>query len=1641
MTNKLISCLLGLFISFSTIGQISLDSALAAYDNLDWNYFPTGNLYNRIPFDQLGDLTYKANPLRLHPDSLASYSVSAAVFEQLYYDMALADRYEIDFKRNFNFDVARLAWASQGDIPIGFMSFEVDYIKPEAFGEYWIAYDTLTGQYFHPGDTLYFQDSIPTDTTLSNYSYLDTAMFRPNGGYVSGMLGKTQVMAISLLDRSVGLNDLSEPVRYFIPESVHKLGFLGTEIDFDDGNGWQSVQANGEYDVYYSSFGVKQVKVRSTIRATEAEVAGTFDVTVYQLAPSPNKVVSSFTPSACVNGLNTKSAGDILLSVRYAEGHEELKNPVLIVEDFDERRLKDGSGNIQQNSKVDGYGTIGYQGIQTGRVFDEVGNEVFRYGYSKNMVDSLLANGLDVVFVDFKDSWASIETNGKAVMLAIDWVNKEIGYQKSFSAIGIGTGGLMLNYALNRFEQGGCCHNVAKFIAFDTPFKGLNIPISLQHNSRYFNTGNSSDGKLLAAKGLVSKKVTELLQSPLMQEIVVYNIERGHIYTMATIDPLPKDCYNIAISNGSLQGNNYGFGQGTKLFDMGVVKRIDEIERLACGKSYLYYRRGKTFSIQNQNQYGNQNIFEYTDAGLEDNGNYHRTRNKIIGYSLSFILLAIVLIAISPEAGAIIAFILFIIACFTIDDIIDDYNNSFEDARIYTTTLAYDNAPGSRATALGGIFSTERSFYFKGYDIGDEYSTPTINEFSLVPTTSALGIEPNNLNLNISLLSLEEFQELSSFNTFYIDPEQGNVHQYHAEFTERNAQYLYEQVKEVVTPTFSLIAEELDQYYNFGKEQEQVIGDVLIEPGGELAINDKNTWGYAGTGGVFPPFDNKIQVYTKECGSYIDIQNTGFLDVGSSIYTTSGGGNQLNQRVEFFVNDGSIIEVRAGGVLVVRDSSRLIIEEGAELILHPGAFVELDGHGATLELQGKLTLKSEADFIPSGTGIVRFNQPMQLSTAHNFLSYGGGNTIVFDNGPKMEVLTNTWFTTSLDSLAIVNTSVYIASAKGLAVQSSFSTNTSKYLKLPGEVYLHNGLQLFGQAHAKVENSEFAGGNYGLLAFLATYGNPITVTDCHFHDCGSGIETHGKRATVVDCLLEDNVIGWNAIDHDGECEFTSSLTRYNNTGVRFVGQIGSKLTVHESDIRLNTYGVTIVGSILRSTCSLYEYNQYGIQGSDSELDLASQAQNTFDNSGDDILLDDANSCKLDNGFNLFSAGNSYINGTLTSNAIPTLHNSGSGYALPVKDNDLPAVGGSVAINITLSGNPIGLYNWSPIISYPQFCQSAITNNNVCPTCSGKTLQMSAYSGMYLNEVIDAAFVYIVDTDVNADPADNLVAMDMLTDVMDYVHSNAKYGEGDEEALGDHVMDADEFFMMDQAFAYYMMALSNAYRFEVLTPNRAEVGGPVNAYLEYIIQEAQYRLNHQVPNSQDPYLKGFYYSLAQPQAYRIGEHYYQALNLLSEAPNWAEADELKTAQYWECVYSAEEELILEEIDSESFLYLMSECVDDVSAKRIASFIPSINHGGVKVDDIQYPASEQQSLTVTVFPNPSKGNYTLSLEGTSDNEQVCSYFIYSLHGSLLFKGQFEGTKGHINLEEKLSDGAYTLVVKQNGQTVSHHKLVVVE
>jgi triacylglycerol esterase/lipase EstA (alpha/beta hydrolase family) len=118
-------------------------------------------------------------------------------------------------------------------------------------------------------------------------------------------------------------------------------------------------------------------------------------------------------------------------------------------------------------------------------------------GKELSFFDLLRADGWDIVIVNLLNNGEAIENNALLVeQLLIDIDNEVLTNHTTYGTyyhrpmlMGISMGGLICRYALAKMETQGDDHKVEKFISFDTPNKGANVPLAFQAFVNKF-TGN-----------------------------------------------------------------------------------------------------------------------------------------------------------------------------------------------------------------------------------------------------------------------------------------------------------------------------------------------------------------------------------------------------------------------------------------------------------------------------------------------------------------------------------------------------------------------------------------------------------------------------------------------------------------------------------------------------------------------------------------------------------------------------------------------------------------------------------------------------------------------------------------------------------------------------------------------------------------------------------------------------------------------------------------------------------------------------------------------------------------------------------------------------------------------------------------------
>jgi hypothetical protein len=236
---------------------------------------------------------------------------------------------------------------------------------------------------------------------------------------------------------------------------------------------------------------------------------------------------------------------------------------------FEPECLESFNSAPQHLGSLVGYSTFNWATLVTG--IDAEGYHVgdpLKVEKAPELLNRLCCAGYDICFVDFHSGEAYIESNGEALYSILVQLHQKLVDNNSTEKMvvcGASMGGLVARYAINKLEAEGHTDWVEKFISFDSPQMGANIPLGVQYTLKHLK-GLGSDleekySKLTcpSASQLVNYSCLETnLGSPIVYTTPTPSIERNELLSNPYMG-WPKHCTKIAISNGS----KVGFTQST----------------------------------------------------------------------------------------------------------------------------------------------------------------------------------------------------------------------------------------------------------------------------------------------------------------------------------------------------------------------------------------------------------------------------------------------------------------------------------------------------------------------------------------------------------------------------------------------------------------------------------------------------------------------------------------------------------------------------------------------------------------------------------------------------------------------------------------------------------------------------------------------------------------------------------------------------------------------------------------------------------------------------------------------------------------------------------------------------------------------
>ena len=324
--------------------------------------------------------------------------------------------------------------------------------------------------------------------------------------------------------------------RYYFSNISDRV--LYYQVNFDDGLGIRKIYSNQRVQIQYANEGIKHVRVQA-VTQSGAHFSSGFNFTVRRIAmPTPDETWSNYTADIAYNGATAQ--GEV--AVFFGAGNSDFTRPVIVSDGFDPGDIRDLS-------------------------------EIYDIVNQQNMVDVLRAQGYDLILLNFSGGDDYIQRNAMLLKKLIEDINTRMqasGTMKPANQIvvvGPSMSGLVSRYALDYMEQHNIPHNVRNWIAFDSPQKGANVPLGLQHWLRFYAEVADVAGAQTALETLKGAAAKQMLtyyytatnkSAHLAGHDALYDTFYNEINAMG----FPQQTRIVSIINGSGYGNGQPYNPG-----------------------------------------------------------------------------------------------------------------------------------------------------------------------------------------------------------------------------------------------------------------------------------------------------------------------------------------------------------------------------------------------------------------------------------------------------------------------------------------------------------------------------------------------------------------------------------------------------------------------------------------------------------------------------------------------------------------------------------------------------------------------------------------------------------------------------------------------------------------------------------------------------------------------------------------------------------------------------------------------------------------------------------------------------------------------------------------------------------------------
>ncbi len=286
---------------------------------------------------------------------------------------------------------------------------------------------------------------------------------------VKGGISKSPYEELHLFAAAPFTSELSSrDVTFCIPQQLmltNSQAIAQIEVQFEEGQPFRSIAIGEQISYRYATDGLKMVTLRIQQVGASRWYRSHFPIVIStQLVPKSKTETSGLVEVPIKSSWQLHSGGTLQYKLSPHNHTGKFRKPLFIVEGFDLYPIV--ISDTKKNSDL---------------------SDVFN---NKTDLNRILDLGYDIAYLDYADGMGDIRRNAALFQEALRYINTHKEGDEKNVVVGLSMGGLVASYGLRKMELAGEDHETRKYISYDSPHMGANVPLGAFYMAYHWLNGD-----------------------------------------------------------------------------------------------------------------------------------------------------------------------------------------------------------------------------------------------------------------------------------------------------------------------------------------------------------------------------------------------------------------------------------------------------------------------------------------------------------------------------------------------------------------------------------------------------------------------------------------------------------------------------------------------------------------------------------------------------------------------------------------------------------------------------------------------------------------------------------------------------------------------------------------------------------------------------------------------------------------------------------------------------------------------------------------------------------------------------------------------------------------------------------------------